>query len=68
MRGDTTARTQYYNAMHQNGILNADEIRSLEDFNDQPDGQGKLYFLNGNMLTRENAKQNLPKSAKQNGG
>lgn len=64
MRGDTAARTQYYNVMHQNGILNADEIRSLEDFNDQPDGQGKLYFLNGNMLTRENAKQNLPKSAK----
>lgn len=63
MRGDTTARTQYYNVMHQNGILNADEIRSLEDFNDQPDGQGKLYFLNGNMLTRENAKQNVPKGA-----
>lgn len=63
MRGDTAARTQYYNVMHQNGILNADEIRSLEDFNDQPDGQGKLYFLNGNMLTRENAKQNVPKGA-----
>ena len=63
MRGDTAARTQYYNVMHQNGILNADEIRSLEDFNDQSDGQGKLYFLNGNMLTRENAKQNVPKSA-----
>lgn len=63
MRGDTAARTAYYNVMHQNGILNADEVRSLEDFNDQSDGQGKLYFLNGNMLTRENAKQNVPKSA-----
>lgn len=68
MRGDTTARTQYYNVMHQNGILCADEIRSLEDFNDQTDGQGKLYFLNGNMITRENAKQNVPKGALKNGG
>ena len=35
MRGDTAARTAYYNVM-QNGILNADEIRTAEDCNDQP--------------------------------
>jgi phage portal protein BeeE len=63
MRGDTAARTQYYNTMHQNGIMNADEIRELEDMNHQPDGLGQLYFVNGNMLTRENAKQNVPKGA-----
>lgn len=63
MRGDTAARTQYYNVMRQNGVLNADEIRSLEDFNDIPEGLGKLYFVNGNMLTLENAKQNVPKGA-----
>lgn len=49
MRGDTAARTQYYNVMHQNGILCADEIRSLEDFNDIPDEQGKVFFLNGKL-------------------
>ena len=63
MRGDTAARTQYYNVMRQNGVLNADEIRSLEDFNDIPDGLGKVYFVNGNMLSLENAKQNVPKGA-----
>ena len=68
MRGDTAARTQYYNVMRQNGVLNADEIRSLEDFNDIPDGLGKVYFVNGNMLSLENAKQNVPKGAQKNGG
>jgi len=63
MRGDTAARTQYYNVMRQNGVLNADEIRSLEDFNDIPDGLGKVYFVNGNMLSLENAKQSVPKGA-----
>ena len=63
MRGDTAARTQYYNTMHQNGIMNADEIRELEDMNHQADGQGELFFLNGNMITRENAKMNVPKGA-----
>jgi len=63
MRGDTAARTQYYNVMHQNGIMNADEIRELEDMNHQADGQGELFFLNGNMITRENAKMNVPKGA-----
>ena len=67
LRGDTAARTQYYAAMRQNGIMTADEIRALEDYNDFEDGLGKIAFINGNMLPLENAKLNKPKSA-QGGG
>ena len=68
LRGDMQARKEYYGMMHQNGIMNADEIRSLEDLNDQPDGQGKVYYMNGNMVSRENASKNLPKGATKGGG
>lgn len=61
LRGDMQARKEYYGTMAQNGIMNADEIRALEDMNDQPDGIGKVYFMNGNMVSKENARQNLPK-------
>lgn len=65
MRGDTAARTAYYNMMRQNGIMNADEIRELEDMNHQPDGTGQVYLVNGNMISVEAAKQNMPKGARQ---
>lgn len=63
MRGDTATRQAYYNSMHQNGILNADEIRALEDFDAEPDGQGEIYMVNGNMIARKNVPLNLPKGA-----
>jgi len=63
MRGDTATRGQYYNVMRQNGIMNADEIRELEDMNNIEGGLGKIYFVNGNMLSLDNAKLNKPKSA-----
>lgn len=63
MRGDTRTRQAYYNSMHQNGILNADEIRALEDFDAQPDGQGEIYMVNGNMIARKNVPLNLPRGA-----
>lgn len=63
LRGDTAAQTAYYNAMRQNGILNADEIRELEEMNKIPGGMGELYLINGNMITLENAKLNVPKGA-----
>ena len=63
LRGDTTTRQAYYNSMHQNGILNADEIRALEDMDAQSDGQGQVYMVNGNMVARKNVPLNLPKGA-----
>lgn len=63
LRGDMAARTAYYNSARQNGWMNADEIRSLEDMNELPDGLGKLYTVNGNMIPLSAVPQNLPKGA-----
>jgi len=68
LKGDTSARTAYYNSMRQNGVMNANEIRELEEMNRIPEEKGgNEYYLNGNMITMENAKLNLPKSAQQKG-
>ena len=64
LRGDTATRTQYYSAMRQNGILNADEIRELEDMNHIEGGAGQIYTVNGNMIPLSSVPQNLPKGAK----
>lgn len=67
LRGDTATRTQYYSAMRQNGVLNADEIRELEDMNHIPGGSGQIYTVNGNMIPLSSVPKNLPKGAKANG-
>lgn len=44
-------KTNYYNNMRQNGILNANEIRELEDMNPIPaELGGNEYLINGNMI------------------
>lgn len=68
LRGDIETRGAFYHNMRQDGIMNADEIRALEDMNDIPDGSGKYYLINGNMISLENAKNNLPKSMQNKGG
>lgn len=51
LRGDTTARTAYYQAGRQNGYLSSDDIRELEDMDALPDNQGgDVYLVNGNMI------------------
>jgi HK97 family phage portal protein len=71
LRGDTVARTNYYNSMRQNGVLSANEIRQFEELNNIPEEVGgNEYFINGNMLPLTAAMLNLPKSAQniQKGG
>jgi len=51
MRAKAADRAAFYAQMRQNGLLNADEIRDLEDLPEQPDGQGKHYLVNGNMIS-----------------
>lgn len=63
LRGDTAARTAYYNSARQNGWLNGNEIRRLEDFDDMPDGQGEIFTVNGNMIPLSAVPMNLPKGA-----
>ena len=53
--------------MRQNGVLNADEIRELEDMNHIPGGAGQIYTVNGNMIPLSSVPKNLPKGAKANG-
>src|SRR5574344_2374768 len=56
MRGDFVSRMNGYAIARQNGWMSANEIRSLEDMNRIPKGQGgDLYLLNGNMITATQA-------------
>lgn len=50
LRGDIKSRYEAYAIGRQNGWLSADDIRELENMNPLPDGQGKIYLVNGNML------------------
>lgn len=49
LRGDTLARTQSLQIQRQNGIINADEWRAIENMNPLPDGQGEKYIVPLNM-------------------
>jgi HK97 family phage portal protein len=44
LRGDIAARFNAYQVAKQNGWLNADEIRELEDLNPMPAGKGEDYW------------------------
>ena len=56
LRGDMKSRYEAYEIAHRNGWLNADEIRAREDMNPLPKGQGKIYVLQAQMVTREDVK------------
>jgi len=59
MRGDFASRMSGYAIARQNGWMNANEIRALEDMNKIPNDQGgDLYLLNGNMISAIAANQN----------
>ena len=68
LRGDTAARTAYYNSARQNGWMSANDIRQLEDMNPLPEGEGgDLYTVNGNMISLANVPLNIPKGAQKGG-
>lgn len=50
LRGDAKSRAEALHIMRQDGVINADEWRELEEMNPQPGGQGRIYFINGNMV------------------
>lgn len=51
LRGDIKSRYEAYAIARQNGWLNADDIRDLENQNPLPEGQGgREYLVNGNMI------------------
>lgn len=49
LRGDSAARAAYLQTMRQNGALNADEWREIENMNPIPGGKGKIYWQPVNM-------------------
>ena len=51
LRGDIQSRNQAYQIAKQNGWMNADEIRELEDMNPLPDGKGQEYWKPVNIGT-----------------
>lgn len=49
LRGDSAKRWAAYIMGKRNGILNADEIRSWENLNPLPNGEGQKYIVEKNM-------------------
>lgn len=52
LRGDSKARAEFYASGIQNGWLNADEVRDLEDRPPIPDGKGQTYLQPLNMTPK----------------
>lgn len=50
LRGDVKSRADALAIKRQNGIINADEWRALDNENEIEDGSGKVYLVNGNMI------------------
>jgi HK97 family phage portal protein len=68
LRGDSTARAAYLNQKRQNGIINADEWRELDDENPIGGVAGSAYLVNGAMISTETAAKQPPKSTGNTGG
>jgi HK97 family phage portal protein len=50
LRGDIATRYAAYVMGKRNGFLNADEIREIENLNPIPDGLGREYIIERNMV------------------
>ena len=53
MRGDHKARAEFYHIAIQDGWMNADEVRALEDLPPQSDGQGEIFYMPMNMVNKK---------------
>jgi HK97 family phage portal protein len=49
LRGDYKTRQEGLAIQRQNGVINADEWRELENMNEIPGGKGKIYLANSAM-------------------
>lgn len=50
LRGDSTARAQFYRTMRELGVYSSDDIRDEEDLPPLPDGIGTEYWQPANMM------------------
>jgi len=53
LQGDIKTRTEFYKAMLDRGVFNADTVLDLEDMNPQPNQLGQSYFMPLNMVNKE---------------
>lgn len=63
LRGDTATRTQYYHSARNDGWMNGNEIRALEDMNGMG-AEGEIYCINGNMIPVSEVPNNKPKGSR----
>jgi phage portal protein BeeE len=69
LRGDTATRQAYYNTMRQTGVMSANDVCRLEDYPLIPAEEGgDDHHVNGNMITLQNARANIPKGAQNTKG
>jgi len=67
LRGDANSRASFYQTMRQNGIMSANDIRSLEEMNLIPEEEGgSKYFLNGNMVNMANRMSSMAEGGEKN--
>lgn len=55
LRGDAKSRAEALHIMRQDGVINADEWREMEEMNPIGGIAGKTYLVNGNMISTEAA-------------
>jgi phage portal protein BeeE len=63
MRGDYKSRQEGLSFQRQNGIINGDEWRELEEMNPIGGAVGTTYLVNGNMISVETAAKQQPRQA-----
>jgi hypothetical protein len=61
LRGDIKSRYEAYQIGRNNGWLNPDEIRELENLNPMEGGQGQIYLVPLNMIPASELNQNVKK-------
>jgi HK97 family phage portal protein len=66
LRGDAKSRNEALQIQRQNGIINANEWRSIENMNPQDGDQGNAYLVNSAMIGVDQAL--LPRDANPKGG
>lgn len=73
LRGDAKSRNEALQIQRQNGIINANEWREIENLNPQEGDQGKAYLVNSAMISVAQAlivqdPSQSPKGGDTNGG
>lgn len=68
LRGNIESRSRALQIQRQNGIINADEWREIENKNAIPDGSGKIYLANSAMQPVDKLGENQESGGEPNNG